>query len=647
MGKNKKTYLIMGSLFLLLIGSIIGRDDEDREVIGETASIVTEQVDIEKGLSTKGYTIEEPNVVLNPYGISPLTALVMFETDEEEDIKVIVEGEGEARNIEGSSEKGKEHYVPVYGLYPDKVNKVTIETGNKKVDLEIKTEPLPEDFPLPEDVISTEEVRKSDEMYFFTPSGRGYTSAYDSNGDVRWYLTEKMVWDISRLKNGNMLLSTERIINQPYFTTGLYEMDLMGKIYNEYSLKGGYHHDYFELEDGNLLVLSNDFNNTNGTVEDYIVELDRGTGEIVKEWDLKETLDMSEGKSENWTPYDWFHSNSIWYDEDEEVIILSGRHQDAVIAIDYDMGKLEWIIGDPTGWSEKYQDYFFEPIGEDFEWQWSQHSAKVTPEGYISVLDNGNNKSKIKEEYVPAEESYTRGVMYDIDTEEMTIEQVWEYGKERGYEFYSPYISDVDYLGKDNYLVHSGGIVYDNGEISNQPAGFAKDPELYSTTVELKEDKVVFEMTLPTNMYRVEKMSLYNQSNYSVKEAERLGTLGVTKVSRQHDNKIKDLVEKDEDYEKNDISIEKEEDRLVVTGTYDKEESVTIKLEDNEIIREYDVIISKKPYTAMCIDMFTSYETEDVIEVSKYINSEGLKGLNKVYIKIGDKTYDTRLDVIF
>ena len=28
----------------------------------------------------------------------------------------------------------------------------------------------------------------------------------------------------------------------------------------------------------------------------------------------------------------------------------------------------------------------------------------------------------------------------------MTIEQVWQYGKERGSEFYSPYISDVDYL---------------------------------------------------------------------------------------------------------------------------------------------------------------------------------------------------------
>lgn len=38
--------------------------------------------------------------------------------------------------------------------------------------------------------------------------------------------------------------------------TGLYEIDLLGKIYKEYSLEG--------------------------TVEDYVLELDRKTGKIVK-----------------------------------------------------------------------------------------------------------------------------------------------------------------------------------------------------------------------------------------------------------------------------------------------------------------------------------------------------------------------------
>ena len=231
------------------------------------------------------------------------------------------------------------------------------------------------------------------------------------------------------------MVSTERLVNSPYYMSGLYEMDLLGKIYTEFSLEGGYHHDYFELPSGNLLVASNDFNNDDGTVEDVIVELDRNTGKIVKTWDLKDILNMEDGKSENWTQYDWFHNNSVWYDEATNSITLSGRHQDAVINIDYETGELNWIIGDPTNWSEEYQKYFFTPVGDDFEWQWSQHAAMITPEGYVFILDNGNNKSKIEEEYVPAEDSYTRGVMYKIDTDKMTIEQIWEYGKSGGVNF--------------------------------------------------------------------------------------------------------------------------------------------------------------------------------------------------------------------
>ena len=48
-------------------------------------------------------------------------------------------------------------------------------------------------------------------------------------------------------RNGNLLLSTERLVNSPYYMTGLYEMNLLGKIVKEYSLPGGYHHDYDEL----------------------------------------------------------------------------------------------------------------------------------------------------------------------------------------------------------------------------------------------------------------------------------------------------------------------------------------------------------------------------------------------------------------
>lgn len=645
--KNKKIITIIISIIVLIIlGSIFYSYNNLRakNEIDLTASLVTKQNEVERTIKTNGYTIDNPKVLLDPYNASPLTALILFETEEEVSPKVTIEGKDKLTTIETEFAKNTKHYLPIYGLYADYNNKIDISytlSDGKKItkQVEIQTNKLPDDFVLPTSV-KKDSSKLTNYLYFFTPSSKGYTCAYDVNGDVRWYLSNNAIWDNTRLKNGHMMVSTERLVNSPYYMTGLYEIDLLGHIYNEYSIKGGYHHDYFELPNGNLLVASDDFNNEAGTVEDYIVELDRTTGNIVKTWDLKDVLNMEDGKSENWSNYDWFHNNSVWYDEATNSITLSGRHQDAVINIDYTSGKLNWIIGDSTNWSSEYQRYFFTPVGKDFEWQWSQHAAMITPEGYVFIFDNGNNKSKDSSKYVEATNGYSRGVMYKIDTDKMTIEQVYEYGKERGSSFYSPYISDVDYLEKNHYLIHSGGIVYVDGKNSNQPAGFSSNTTLKSDTVEVLNDKVIFEIVLPTNNYRVEKLSLYTENDYENTLGKRLGSLGETKVSKK-DNKFIKTVEIDDDYNKRNITLTNEEDRLVISGKFKKGENVSFILRKSFTNNYYDQIISKKPYTALCVDIFTEEETNEGINITRYINKEGLSGKYSIYIKINDKIYKT------
>lgn len=645
--KKNKLFLIIISLVIIAILGLsfyYYNNLKSNNNLDLTASLVTKQNEISKTLNTNGFTIENPGIFLDPYDASPLTALVLFETEEEVSPKITIEGKDKLTTFTTEFAASTKHYLPIYGLYADYNNKVDISytlSNGKKVtkQVEIQTNKLPDDFVLPTSV-KKDSSKLTNDLYFFTPSSKGYTCAYDVNGDVRWYLSNNAIWDNTRLKNGHMMVSTERLVNSPYYMTGLYEIDLLGHIYNEYSIKGGYHHDYFELPNGNLLVASDEFNNEAGTVEDYIVELDRTTGNIVKTWDLKDVLNMEDGKSENWSDYDWFHNNSVWYDEATNSITLSGRHQDAVINIDYTTGKLNWIIGDSTNWSSEYQKYFFTPVGKDFEWQWSQHAAMITPEGYVFIFDNGNNKSKDSSKYVDASNSYSRGVMYKIDTDKMTIEQVYEYGKERGSSFYSPYISDVDYLSKNHYLIHSGGIVYVDGKNSNQPAGFSSNTTLKSDTVEVLNDKVIFEIVLPTNNYRVEKLSLYTENDYENTLGKRLGSLGETKVSKK-DNKFIKTVEIDDDYNNRNITLTNEEDRLVISGKFKKGEDVSFILRKGFTNNYYDQVISKKPYTALCVDIFTEEETNEGINITRYINKEGLSGKYSLYIKINDKIYKT------
>ena len=252
----------------------------------------------------------------------------------------------------------------------------------------------------------------------------------------------------------------------------------------------------------------------------------------------------------------------------------------------------------------------------------------VSPQGVLAVI---NKKS--------AENTNNENIK-SIDTKNMTAEQVFEYGKERGSEFYSPYISDVDYLDKNHYIVHSGGISYKNGKIQNQPAGIASSDTLVSDTAELLDGKVIFEMVLPTNNYRVEKMSLYD-GKFSLGKAKHLGSLGLTDLDDQKFSFMLNGKSIDEDYKKHNIKITKEKDRLVVTGTFKKGTPVNIILYKDMMENIYSMRVSKTPYTALCVDLGNNSDDEENITATKYINKDGLIGKYTIFIEIDGTFYNT------
>ena len=257
----KKTIFLGIIILSLLCGVIVGYFFvTGGEKVLEKKDILVYQSELENKFTSYGYTIDEPNVILNPYEISPLTALVMFETSDYVSPTVTVVGKSEKTTYIHTFKESKTHYLEILGLYPDYNNEVIISYGDVTKKIYIQTGKLPNDFVTPSSIYKDED-KLNNELYFYTPSSRGYTCAYDINGDVRWYLTENFIWEINRLRNGNLLLSTDKLINNPYYMTGLYEMDMLGKIYFEYNIDGGYHHDYFEMPSGNILVLSNNFAN--------------------------------------------------------------------------------------------------------------------------------------------------------------------------------------------------------------------------------------------------------------------------------------------------------------------------------------------------------------------------------------------------
>ena len=63
--------------------------------------------------------------------------------------------------------------------------------------------------------------------------------------------------------------------------------------------------------------------------------------------------------------------------------------------------------------------------------------------------------------------------------------------------------------------------------------------------------------------------------------------------------------------------------------------------------KNYNVIVSTKPYAAMCVDLFNEDNKKDEITVTKYINDMGLHDRYEIYLKINNKIYKMNQAVTF
>ena len=324
---------------------------------------------------------------------------------------------------------------------------------------------------------------------------------------------------MERLANGNLYFgdgSTNRI----------YEINMLGEIVNQWEMPGyGFHHNVIEKPGGNFVVTVN--KQGIPTTEDHLIEIDRTSGEIVNTWDLNESLEYGRRAwTTNFadTDVDWFHGNAVIYDETDDTIIVSGRTQGTVkLTAD---NQVVWIVAPHKGWGAagngvNLSDVLLQPLDAtgqpitdeavimgdaphpDFEWAWYQHAPLLTSDGTLMLFDNGDNRHFIDRPL------YSRAVAYRIDESAMTVQQVWQYGKERSRETFSRIVSDVDYHEEER------NVLFAPGSVNFEEVRYGKVIE-----VDYDSKEVVFEATITPPMagfgvitfHRVERLPLYPPS---------------------------------------------------------------------------------------------------------------------------------------
>jgi arylsulfate sulfotransferase len=435
-------------------------------------------------------------ITKDPNGVTPLAAEATFRTKLPVGVTIAVLGsEPLVHEFPGAA---TEHTIAILGLFPGIENRVELrltDTGlSYALDtLQISTDPLPQFFPTVE-IVTTDGGMEPGWTLSSLAIGdngafRSQPVMFDANGDVRWFMDlDGMVFSVERFANGNLLIGRGNTIS---------EYDMLGTEIHRWDIPGyWFHHDVIEKPDGNLVVAV--AKSGIETRDDHVIEVDRSSGAIVNEWDLRQVLDVYR-RDYSTDPVDWFHMNAIWYSEADDALIISGRNQ-AVVKVTRD-NELVWILAPHPGWGpagpnadgHDTSDFLLTAVGADgvpypdsvqqgyegtadFRWPWGQHAPMILPNGNLFLFDNGSRRN-----FSPDGPTFSRGVEYVIDESQMTVSQAWQYGEERGPEFYSPIISDVDFLPATGNRLIMPGIV------------FGADPRALVTEVTYPGKEVVFE----------------------------------------------------------------------------------------------------------------------------------------------------------
>jgi hypothetical protein len=349
----------------------------------------------------------------------------------------------------------KEIFLPVYGLYDNYSNTVTLtyaflDGSSKDAVASIATPAFSDPCGYENPVVI--EPRTSTALsydYMIVKGGcNNYSPAImDTEAHLRWVGTA----------NSSSIV-TGFYDNAVYITnvTSLYRMDLDGTLtflhdYSDVNATYLYHN----IDLGKYgIILDAD---TASYFESVNIEVD-ATGKVLKIWNLADIISaaMIAGGDDPsqfvyHTPVDWWHNNAVAYNRGDDSLIVSSR-QHFLVCLDYSTGAIKWILGDPTKEWYQYPSLrkYALTVTAGGTPPSGQHGVSVTADQDVMVFDNGQNSSNL---YNPpgVERTYASPRKYKIDLTNKTATEVWNY--EMGQSVFSPFCGSVYEDAPSNYLI--------------------------------------------------------------------------------------------------------------------------------------------------------------------------------------------------
>ena len=612
--------IIILILFLLVFNYILIINNDknnikkyfEKEATSNITSIVNNQYDINKKLNSivddDNYTISNPYIELNPYKISPLSAIIIFNTSVDQEVELFINNKSVTK-----MESTKKHVIPVYGLKEDYDNKIKLITNDKTYEYTIKTEKSKNNY-----LLNIKKSYETDDIYFTVASYETYLTGWDYEGNLRFYLTTDNRMDVEWLGNNHFLIGVSDGQFAENFI-GFVEMDYLGKIYNYYTLENGYSFETQLLSNGNIM-------SAGGTTPVYIkeqvvYEIDPTSGKKVSEINISKIVKEIDPDFDDKYIGQKAIRNAFYYNEETKELLLSFRGWDAILSVNYVTKELNYIFTDP--YNELFKSSVWDKYKVSLEsgrYPLGQHSVVITKDGHIAFFNNGYNRyhgfENGGEDKVSAyKDNYSSGETYKIDNKKAYL--VWSFDANK--QLFSHQYGSINMDSDNNKLVNFGYVLKTsyrqnkNATLSNAEAGV---DNIYAKIYEVdKNDNVIFEATSEEGKFRAFKHKLY---------ADKTKNMDVSKLNIF--NTIPDTELEENTYKKLSItdSIEWIYDANLTTNTF----TTNYKLQDADKLYIYLLNEKGKVYSF------------DYTE-NKIFNINIPKGKYALFINLNNTIYNT------
>lgn len=388
---------------------------------------------LESICSKAEYSFDNILVINNPYKVSPLSALMVFNTKKKCKVEYTIKGYNGSEDYTRCDEAlGNFHRVAVLGLYEGRFNPVKVrlidEDGNVIASKNIKIKTPVLNKPVHDCVKITKSKKPFSGGFMFVSGGyQGGVYAFDPKGNIRFALNRGPQYYGVYLFSDGRFLFPERNMRIPAYgnahTVITHEMDMLGRVYCTYHQKKGMHHWAIEKEPGgNILGLSSSMHDT--YMENAIVEIDRKTGETIYELSMNDLFDDTY-KTRN----DWAHINSIDYIPAEGTVVISMRNVHTIAKIHLEKREIVWLIAKPKFYKgTNVEDKVLKPTGEH-NWFFQQHGIQIVHDETdndpytlrLMLFDNHTANRRPVKWFDGEEKSYVN--FYTVDEKKRTVRQ--------------------------------------------------------------------------------------------------------------------------------------------------------------------------------------------------------------------------------